>query len=102
MLCGVLSVPLWYRLAFRNGSGAVVMTNGENGLALVDEILTATAEMYDWPALQPVEKSYVPLSPAEYSDYVGSYQVQGAEGFEVQVKAGEQGLTIASPYSMEA
>ncbi len=43
------------------GSGAVVMTNSDNGMELTHEILRAVARVYEWPktgwsALEPVER----------------------------------------------
>lgn len=42
-------------VAFRHtGKGAVIMTNGQRGGALIQEVLRAIATEYQWPALQPV------------------------------------------------
>lgn len=42
-------------VAFRHvGKGAVIMTNGQRGGALIQELLRAIATEYEWPALQPV------------------------------------------------
>ena len=38
-----------------NGSGAVVMTNGDRGSALADEILRAISAEYEWPDYQTKE-----------------------------------------------
>ncbi|HSA54795.1 MAG TPA: serine hydrolase domain-containing protein [Gemmatimonadaceae bacterium] len=48
-------------VAFRHtGKGAVIMTNGQRGGALIQEILRAVATEYAWPALQPVRVDTVP------------------------------------------
>jgi hypothetical protein len=40
-----------------HGQGIVVMTNGDNGAALIDEILTSVANEYGWPEFQVIEKT---------------------------------------------
>jgi len=57
----------------RNGKGAVVMTNGDRGLALIDEVLRSVAVAYAWPDRQPVEVSVVEVEPALLDEYAGDY-----------------------------
>ncbi len=38
--------------AFKDGDGAVVMTNSDNADALIHEIMTSIADVYGWPKLQ--------------------------------------------------
>ncbi len=38
--------------AFKDGDGAVVMTNSDNADALIHEIMTSIAHVYGWPKLQ--------------------------------------------------
>ena len=78
-----------------NGSGAVVMTNGEGGNGLISEILTATAELYDWPALKQQEKTWQALEPEALQHFTGNYEYPDAEGeLSHSVKAADQGLII--------
>ncbi|QQS47858.1 MAG: serine hydrolase [Acidobacteriota bacterium] len=67
------------------GQGAVVMTNGDLGSMLADEILRALAVEYNWPARKPVEKSIVALESSILDRYTGKYEVQ--PGFIVEIKS---------------
>ena len=59
------------------GQGAVVMTNGDGGNGLLNEILRALAHEYSWPDYQPPEKTAVPATPEAYPAYAGEYDVRG-------------------------
>ena len=67
------------------GSGAVVMTNGDQGGMLANEILRALAMEYDWPERKPVEKTPVTLSATVLDRYVGKYDFQ--PGVIVEIKS---------------
>ena len=63
---------LWgYR---EGGRGAVVMTNGDNGAQLAQEILAAIAAAYHWPDFTPQEKAVVAVPAAKLAAYAGSYE----------------------------
>lgn len=57
----------------RTGQGAVVLTNGQRGDALIQEILRAIATEYRWPALQPVEVDTVPTDSVTAYPLAGRY-----------------------------
>ncbi len=61
-------------LAYNNGDGAVVMTNGDNGGQLAAEIIRTIALEYGWPDLAPVVHKVVKLDPKILDAYVGAYQ----------------------------
>src|SRR5205085_6435936 len=76
------------------GLGAVVMTNGDEGSILTDEILRAIALEYDWPRsaeyggrgfLAP-ERVRVAVPPRVYADYVGTYQLKPGIQLTVSVE----------------
>ncbi len=56
--------------------GAVIMTNSENGMLLIEEILRAISAAYDWPHFKPQEKPLFKLDPAIYRQYIGRYEVR--------------------------
>jgi CubicO group peptidase (beta-lactamase class C family) len=65
-----------YMVAYmESGQGAVVMTNSENGAALVLEILRSIAKEYGWPDFQPKEKVIAKVDPAILYAYVGQYEI---------------------------
>jgi len=57
------------------GQGVVIMTNSENGEYLIDEILRAVADAYQWPHFLPEIKKYLRLDPQIYQLYEGLYEV---------------------------
>ncbi len=56
------------------GQGAVVMTNGDQGSRLGDELLRALAKEYGWPARQASERELAKVDAAIYAEYVGEYE----------------------------
>ncbi|HVG33001.1 MAG TPA: serine hydrolase [Pyrinomonadaceae bacterium] len=65
-----------YMVAYmESGQGAVVMTNSENGAALVLEILRSIAKEYGWPDFQPKEKVIARVDPKTLDAYVGQYEI---------------------------
>ena len=77
------------------GQGAVIMTNGDRGSGLFNEILRAIAREYGWPDYQPTEKTVADVNPAVYRSYVGEYD---ANGIRATISTdGEQLFAFASP-----
>jgi CubicO group peptidase (beta-lactamase class C family) len=56
------------------GQGAVVMTNGERGDKLANELLRSLAKEYQWPGFTTVGRTLAAIDPAIYRDYIGRYQ----------------------------
>ncbi len=57
------------------GQGAVIMTNSDNGMLLVEEILRAISAAYVWPHFKPQEKPLYRLDPSIIRQYAGRYEV---------------------------
>lgn len=55
------------------GQGVVVMTNSDNGAALIDEILVSVSAEYGWPEFQITEKVALPSDPVANAKLVGNY-----------------------------
>jgi CubicO group peptidase (beta-lactamase class C family) len=62
-----------YLVAYEDGDGAVIMTNSDNGHALIPEILRAIAREYGWPDFAPPERTLTAVSPESFDRYVGAY-----------------------------
>jgi CubicO group peptidase (beta-lactamase class C family) len=63
-----------YMIAYtETGQGAIVMTNGDNGVLLRDEIIRSVALEYGWVDYLAEEKTVVQLDPKILADYVGQY-----------------------------
>jgi CubicO group peptidase (beta-lactamase class C family) len=61
-------------VAYKDGRGAAVMTNGDRGAELAREILNAISAEYGWPGYKPREREVVTVAPAVLQSYVGEYQ----------------------------
>ncbi len=55
-----------------SGHGVAIMTNGEQGGALVAELVRAVAEEYGWPDLRAEEHTLTRVDPAVLATYVGN------------------------------
>ncbi len=55
------------------GQGAVVMTNGDQGGQLANEILRGIAREYGWPDFKPAERTLAKVNPEVFNAYVGEY-----------------------------
>lgn len=89
-----------YIAAAEKDFGLVVMTNGDNGRMLIQEIVTAISEYYDWGITRTREVEALTLSNEELEQYVGRYILEGSENpaAEVMVEEGDLFLvTTGSP-----
>jgi CubicO group peptidase (beta-lactamase class C family) len=71
------------RLYKNIGKGAVVMLNSNEGFPLLDEIMRALGEAYEWPEALSKEKTAVRL--ANLHDYAGLYATKAGTQFRVSV-----------------
>lgn len=78
------------------GKGAAVMTNGDLGGAVAQEVLFAVAAEYGWPDYAPREIDALPLDSAALSAFVGDY---GVEQPDVLLSVTREGSSLfaASP-----
>jgi CubicO group peptidase (beta-lactamase class C family) len=63
--------------------GAVVLTNGDNGSELMNELVRAIAEEYQWNDMRPAQRRAVALDSARVRPAVGRYTL--APGREVEL-----------------
>ena len=68
------------------GQGAVIMTNGERGGGLADELLRAIAREYGWPAYKPVERTVVPVPASELALLTGRYEMRPGKVFAIALE----------------
>ena len=69
--------------------GAVVMTNGDRGSRVANEILASIAVEYGWVDYLPVEKKVVAVDPAKLQSYAGDYQFPNGTVVQIRVKDGK-------------
>ena len=84
------------------GDGAVVMTNGDRGTALAQEVLRALADVYAWPDFQPAVRAVRAVEPDALQDYAGAYAVEGSTGPDgepvvIEMAAGDGVLQVTIP-----
>lgn len=73
----------------KNGEGAVVMTNGDNGGGLGDEILHSIANEYHWHDWHPLVRTAIEVDPKILATYVGTYQLAPNFDLVITVENGQ-------------
>jgi CubicO group peptidase (beta-lactamase class C family) len=58
----------------QGGNGFVVMTNGDNGGMLGEEIMHSIANEYNWPDFRPTVRAWIQVDPKILETYTGSYE----------------------------
>ncbi|MEJ0005814.1 MAG: serine hydrolase [Steroidobacteraceae bacterium] len=61
-------------VAYENGDGVAVLTNGEQGGKLGSEVVHTVAEVYGWPDFRPVRRQSAALPPNFLDELVGVYK----------------------------
>jgi hypothetical protein len=61
------------------GQGIVIMTNGDQGWNLLNEILRAVSKEYGWQDFHPQEHTLTRIDVSKFSGYAGKYEVAGAD-----------------------
>jgi CubicO group peptidase (beta-lactamase class C family) len=67
------------------GFGVAIMTNGERGGALYEELTRAVAEEYGWPGFEPRVREAVTLTDAQKLEIAGTYETEGLGESEIFV-----------------
>lgn len=62
-------------MAYDTGDGAVIMTNGDNGGELTQELRRTIAHEYGWPDFQPIVHTVINVDPHRSELLSGSYQL---------------------------
>jgi CubicO group peptidase (beta-lactamase class C family) len=76
-------------VAYNQGDGLVVMTNGDSGGQLASEILRTVAHEYGWPDFQPVERTITKVDAKSLDEYIGSYRLNPNATFQI-TREGDQ------------
>jgi peroxiredoxin len=61
--------------AYEDGDGAVIMTNGDAGGALAQQIIRTIAAEYGWPDFRPAERAVAAVDPKSFDSLVGVYRL---------------------------
>jgi CubicO group peptidase (beta-lactamase class C family) len=57
------------------GQGVVILTNGDRGGELIEELMYSVAAAYGWPDFQVSTRKIISVDPDKLQDFVGSYQM---------------------------
>ena len=63
--------------------GVVVLTNGDNGSDLMNEVVRAVAEEYGWHDMRAEIRTPVPMDSAAAAPLVGRYEASATRAFEI-------------------
>lgn len=85
------------------GDGLAIMTNGDNGGALMGEINSAVSEFYGWSEYKPIIKKLVTLSPDQIEEFLGTYKaVNDGEELPFKITKTDEGLMLnVYPYVVD-
>jgi CubicO group peptidase (beta-lactamase class C family) len=67
----------------KSGDGAVVMTNGDNGGEIGDELMHSIAAEYNWPDFRPVVRTAIQVDPKILATYTGTFELN--KGFDIVI-----------------
>jgi len=82
------------------GQGAIIMTNSDNGQALIGEILRAISQVYGWPDYKPTVAELVTVPDYVLATYVGSYQDAAGKVYQVALSGTDITLTSVTESSV--
>ncbi len=66
-----------------SGEGAVVMTNSDNGFAVIAQIVPTLARVYDWPAFAPEKRTLADIPLAQQLPYTGDFVTKDGYTFKI-------------------
>jgi CubicO group peptidase (beta-lactamase class C family) len=86
-------------LELDSGNGYAIMTNGNNGTQLINELEIRIKEALDVGYAKPEIKTIVDINKNKLQEYLGNYAVKKPVKIGVMLEAAENGfLLTASPY----
>jgi CubicO group peptidase (beta-lactamase class C family) len=62
-------------VSYEDGEGAVVMTNGDGGGQLTEELMRTIARVYQWPDFAPPERAVAAVKPEMLDRLIGVYEL---------------------------
>lgn len=71
------------------GQGVAILTNGDRGGELIEELEYSVAAAYGWPDFQVTTRRIVPIAPEKLGAYVGQYQMAPGAFVNVTARAGK-------------
>jgi CubicO group peptidase (beta-lactamase class C family) len=76
-----------FLFGYLDGDGVVVMTNGDNGWPLIEEIMRSISAEYRWPDYK--QRNVIPVEPAVLQGYAGRYVFPSKTEIAVSYEGGK-------------
>lgn len=73
----------------KSGEGAVVMTNGDGGGQVGDEVVHSIAVEYNWPDFRPLTRAAIQVDPKILETYAGSYAINKDVDIAITLENGQ-------------
>ncbi|HEY1576316.1 MAG TPA: serine hydrolase [Terracidiphilus sp.] len=73
----------------KSGDGAVVMTNGDNGGQIGDELIHSIANEYNWSDMRPTMRTAIHVDPKILDTYAGTYELGKDVDLSITVENGQ-------------
>ena len=67
-----------------SGDGVVVMTNGDQGYELGEEVLRAVSAEYRWPDYRPIERTVASIPLQDQLRFIGTFTIQDTGDFTIR------------------
>ena len=75
---------------YENGlDGAAIMTNGDNGGQICDELIHSIANEYNWPDLRSTVRTAIHVDPKSLEIYAGNYAVRKDITIAITLEGGQ-------------
>ena len=71
-------------VAYEDGEGAVIMTSGDNGGELMEEVIRGIAHVYQWPDFAPPVRTVAAVEPEALEKLIGVYELEEKSLFVVR------------------
>ena len=73
----------------KNGDGAFIMTNGDAGGRIGDELIHSIAAEYNWPDLRPITRTAIQVDPRILEPYAGTYALTPSVDIAITLENGQ-------------
>jgi CubicO group peptidase (beta-lactamase class C family) len=92
----------FFEMYERGGHGVIVMTNGEEGTPLANEIVAAVRDVYGWPAPEAEPRVVVRLTRGMMARLVGDYVLQDGDTLAIRRSGASLSLSAGTDSPAEA
>jgi CubicO group peptidase (beta-lactamase class C family) len=81
-------------VGYENGDGAVIMTSGDNGGALIPQLLRSISRVYKWPTWKPTERIAMAVPEKEIERFTGTFISEMLGKLEFTINSGHLQATL--------